>query len=939
MQMIDIRPERSPLDLERTNVHARHPWRIGLAVCLLSGLLLAACGQTEPDALVAQARTALVAGDRNAAVLHLKNALQANDRLTEARLLLGEIHFAKGEFAAATKELERARELGAPAESVDPRLARALLAQGEFRRVLDKIPLPEDTAKHYPELVALHARAHLGLGQDGEARRLLEALPPAHEEVAELHHARAQLWLAEQNAEAALASLDRAIALDSANSDYRLLQGDILDSLGRKADAITAYERVLEHVPGNLAAHAALARLKLHEERVEDARRHIQALSKEGAEHPLASYLRALLAYREGDHKRARDALNQFMRTSPDYPPANLLSGVVEYALGSLETAESQLKKVLTADPRHTAARRLLAAAYLQRGRVQEAQTTLQPLNPEHSDEVATVLLGAEVAKARNDTVTAKRLFARAAKLDPKRVATYTGVARLAAELEDVQGELDTEGETSVPANPTLQVTRLLRRQRYDQALALLERLDGEKRSAQLANLRGGVLLAMKDENAARKAFAEALAREPAYYPAAANLAQLDLRANDPKSARARYQGVLQAAPQHMLAMLALASIEAAAGDVDAEAAWLRKAADAHPADPEPKRRLALHHLRLNRPDKALPYAHEVYNARPRDANAVALLGQVHLAAGKFDAARDAYMRLTQLQPNDAQAHYLLGQAQSALGDSQAAIRSLDRALTLNPDHLQARALNAHLLIRQQRYEEAQRQLAQLKRAAPSDPIVLYLEGDLRLATKQPAGALTAYEQAGTLKADNTAVIKQAQALAALGRQQEAIRRLADWIAKHPEDKPTRLSYADLQSMTGNYREAIRHYRHLVRTTPDNPAVLNNLAYALAEVADKQALDYARQAQRLQPDNPTVLDTLGWAHVRLGQTEIGIEHLQRALDLAPDNGNYLYHYATALAARGDKTRAQEAIERALRSGREFPLRQRAEELHAQLSRG
>ena len=60
---------------------------------------LSAVAPTSPDALVASAKEYLAKNDRNAAVIQLKNALQKNPDLAEARFLLGKALLETGEIA------------------------------------------------------------------------------------------------------------------------------------------------------------------------------------------------------------------------------------------------------------------------------------------------------------------------------------------------------------------------------------------------------------------------------------------------------------------------------------------------------------------------------------------------------------------------------------------------------------------------------------------------------------------------------------------------------------------------------------------------------------------------------------------------------------------------------------------------------------------------
>jgi cytochrome c-type biogenesis protein CcmH/NrfG len=112
---------------------------IGTAVAsaVFAAALVAGCSD-KPDALVAQAKQSLEKHDRNTAVIQLKNALQANPDIAEARLMLGKALLDQGDPAAAEKELKRARDLKAPDDDAVPPLARAMIMMNEPKQVIDE---------------------------------------------------------------------------------------------------------------------------------------------------------------------------------------------------------------------------------------------------------------------------------------------------------------------------------------------------------------------------------------------------------------------------------------------------------------------------------------------------------------------------------------------------------------------------------------------------------------------------------------------------------------------------------------------------------------------------------------------------------------------------------------------------------------------------------
>ena len=125
-----------PCSREKRTI-ARRSLRRSAALAVFATVFLVGCGPDKPEALVASAKEYLAKNDRNAAVIQLKNALQTNPNLAEARFLLGKALLESGDVAASEKELNKANELGYPADQVVPVLARAVLIRGDAKKVID----------------------------------------------------------------------------------------------------------------------------------------------------------------------------------------------------------------------------------------------------------------------------------------------------------------------------------------------------------------------------------------------------------------------------------------------------------------------------------------------------------------------------------------------------------------------------------------------------------------------------------------------------------------------------------------------------------------------------------------------------------------------------------------------------------------------------------
>ncbi len=915
-----------------------------LLALILGVTLLNACDKETPASLVAEARSMLAAGNYKAAMIQLKNALDKDEKNAEARFELGKLYFDQLDLASAEKEFRRAREAGYAADAVNPLIARALLGQREFQRVLDELPAPSDSDKDAATLLALRATAELGLGHKEEARKTIERAVQEAPDNADAHLAQARLALADGDAERAMLELDRALQYDPRHRDSLLLKGDLLRASGKRSEAGAVYREILRFDPGQVSARLSLVSLAIADNKLADARKELDAVLKAAPNDLQARFLQALIDFREGKAERARDRIAAVLKAAPGFGPGLLLAGTVEYALGNLQTAEAHLNKVADAAPNNTYALRLLAATQLRLGRPDDAARTIKALDPEHSNDVGVNVIAGEIALAKKEWTKASAHFEKAAQANPKSgaIRTELGISRLAQgderAMDDLLAASNLDGGTG--RAESLLILNQLKNQQYDAALVGIAALEKKFPTSPVPwNYRGAAYLGKQDLTKARESFERVLKLDPTFFPAAATLARLDLRDNRPAAAKGRFEAILKADPKHLQAMLALADLAREKKDEQAYLAWLDKAAAANPQALEPRIRQSRYWLAKGDSAKAVATARSAVNAQPDNPAALEMLGAAQLADKDIENALGTYRKLVDQYPKRAELRLKLAQAQLAMKQTGEARKSLQEAISLDPGLTEAQLLLGGLEIQSARYEEALKIARQIQQQNPKAIAGWALEGDTALARKQYPAALAAYERAHKLAPSPATLIGQYQALAGAGRFDEGAKRLADWLAAHPEEHQTRFYLAGQLSARGQYKAAADHYLVLNQQFPHNVVVLNNLASALSEIQDKRALGFAEQALKLQPDNPAVMDTLGWIQVQQGQTERGIKLLQQALSRMPDAAEIQWHLAAAFAKGGHRTRARTELERLLASGTAFRQEQEARDLLSRLKSG
>jgi len=137
----------------------------------------------------------------------------------------------------------------------------------------------------------------------------------------------------------------------------------------------------------------------------------------------------------------------------------------------------------------------------------------------------------------------------------------------------------------------------------------------------------------------------------------------------------------------------------------------------------------------------------------------------------------------------------------------------------------------------------------------------------------------------------NLPVIKDPLELNFLERQ---VRRI---MAKDPHQIELPIALADVLFAKKNYRRAEHLYQLIIQNNPDNPTVLNNLAwlYATAEdtaLRDKEkALRLAQKAASLKRESH-ILDTLAETYFINGNTEEALKAIKEAIALKPADIDY-----------------------------------------------
>ncbi|MEN9890659.1 MAG: hypothetical protein RLY78_954 [Pseudomonadota bacterium] len=907
----------------RASPLTRHLW----GPVLGTALLLAGCAPSTGDVLQ-EVRGRIERQDRDGARILLKDLLQQQPTLAEARWWMARVLLDSGDTAAAEVELRRALEQGWPAAEALPLLGRLMLQQdkaADLLRELDRHRVEDPAALRRVQL--LRAEALLVTGRVSDAERLLAPLAqgPDAEPGARLLQARV-LRAQRRDAEALQLARQLTEASDAPATAWLLL-GDLQSETGAMEPAIASWRQALQRQPDAAAAHGALITALLARGERGPARAQYEQMRQRLPGRPQTLFFEATFAALDDQWPRTRELTQQLLRGSPPNARLLMLAGQAELQLGAPAQAQALLAKAVQSAPQLGAARALLAQALLRTQRPAEALETLAPLIGADSRDAAALTLAAQARRALGQRREADALIARASQIAPD-----NGLIQASRQLMRLEQGPDSGAEQALAAaagrdeglrlDLALLATQL---QRKDVAGArqTLVRLQAKKPDSPLATYLDGRLTEREGRREAAMAlYRQALTHDVDFMPAIVRLGELELAAGQGQQARERFEALLSRKPGDLQATLLLADTLTRLKQGEAALPLLETAIKAEPRSADARLAQADLLLALGRPEPALNAVQAGLVVLRDHPGLLERQGRAQLALGQ---PRAALATLGRLGSNASpQAQLMLAEAQRGAGRGEAARATLQRLVGQFPQDAAIGEAATRLALEQGRRDEALAQARRLQGALPRSPLGALLEADITAAANQwdaSAKALRlAAERSGL---NNTIAARLHRALSLAGREAEAKTLADDWLRQQPKDPGFRVHLGDMAMARQDPAAAEALYRQAQSLAPDSPLVLNNLAQALAQQKKPGATALARRAVSLAPEQPALLDTLAECLAAESRWSEAADTQSKAVRLAPEDPGLRLQLARWQLQAGDKTAAAQELQQLARLGSRF----------------
>ncbi len=864
------------------------------------------CTGKTSDELYADGVKMLREGNSNGAIVLFRNALEKNQNNLDARYQLAKAYVSEKKYELAEREFQKVKRLNPAQPDIQLELAR--LFNGQRKPDL-AISQAEDYLKSNPD--SAEAMESIGIAYEIKNMpevaetyflRALEKKPENISTMLELAALRVKLGKVEQ----ARVLLENVIKNHPRNPRANYLLADAEIARGRKDRALELYKKLEEINAADPTASYRGGLLHFEMEHFNVAETIAGELIKKFPGNAEGYRLKGIVSYHKNDFTEAITALQNANKLQPTVAGYYYL-GLSLYGNGNLESALDQFRQIIDRAPSYHQARLLTGMIFLQQKRVDDAISEFKKfLETDGNNPLGHNLLGnAYMAKGQYEE--GMKELDIATKIEPKLIDAYLkkGMFHLS---QGKTSEVEIDLKTAIRIAPEILNTRLILSSFYehqnDNAKALITLKAGLANKTSDSILYYGmakILFEDKKPNEAIRYLKKAKECNPSTVAPYFILASYYAGIRDTGKAMNEYSEVLKKEPGNVKAMLQMAALLDSSKRKSESLAWYLKAKETHNILAYVA--LARYYEKNGDMEKPLSVLVEANQFNPRSPDILDEKVRLFLKSRKYDEALKACDDMEAISPERAcskrAATYI------AMKKLPEAIKEAERAISLKPDFSYGYMLLANIYQEQKKPELA---IETLKKGILNDG-------------NNPQTTL---------------------ALAVLygknGNHSLSLKTCDGVLRKYPDYAPAYFIQGTLLEAKGNKKEAIKKYRVALAHSANYAAALNNLAYLYLDGngTKEEALQLAERAIALEPGDPGYMDTVGYAFFENKRYQEAREYLEKALAHLPGDPTINYHLALLYQASGEKKRAVERLQVALRA-KNFAGNQQARKLLAKLN--
>jgi tetratricopeptide (TPR) repeat protein len=413
--------------------------------------------------------------------------------------------------------------------------------------------------------------------------------------------------------------------------------------------------------------------------------------------------------------------------------------------------------------------------------------------------------------------------------------------------------------------------------------------LKNDPKDPESRGLRATFMLDKGDVNTAMGELQSVVTAKPNNFVARFNLGRAHFARGEYEQARQEFAAAIQLRPDYLPARLAQIQVAMLRGENDAALHDADETIRIAPYNVQARVMKAAALQRTQKFDDARAILTAILDKQPKQVEALLEMGVLNLNQKKDKEAQEFFHRAWESDPNNLRG--LLGESRAYLMDGQS-----EKSVQLIETEAQKRPANLDL----------QRELGNSELSAG--------QFDKAIATYQ---ALLAKVSEPRQQSD--LLTRISESYLRKGDIQESINTLERSRQGQPNNPNITTNLGMLYEMQNKTDVARKYYEMSIKTDPNSPLALNNLAYLITQTNGdlNQALTYAQRAKQRLPEHAEVNDTLGWIYLKKNLTDEAIDTFKTLVVKVPQNPTYHYHYAMALLQKGDRESAKKECVSAL----------------------
>lgn len=410
-----------------------------------------------------------------------------------------------------------------------------------------------------------------------------------------------------------------------------------------------------------------------------------------------------------------------------------------------------------------------------------------------------------------------------------------------------------------------------------------------------------GVLTASDRKDESRTELAELIKVAPKHPDAIFLQSQAAFQDGKLDVARGMAETLLKVAPESVKVLSLAGAIELRARNFAPAITYLSKAVANDPSNVMCRQLLAQTYLRMGRAAKAAETLDPVVDSKSADGVSLALAAEANLQDGNGARADELFKRAAQASPNDPKVRTAVALAQFSKGDTNSAMAALE-AIAVDDKSPRADMALVSARLRANDATGAMKAIDAMQLKMPDQPLPQLLRGRLLLATRDVAGARTAFE-AALAKDQNyfPAISGLASLDLATGRADLSRKRLEDYLLRDATNFHAHMALAELAARTGSPpAEVTKFLQAAVKAGPTQPEPRLALVEQFLRVGDlKSALTSAQEAVAALPSNVDALNSLGVAQLASGNSQQAVSTFSKVTAASPKSAGALVRLADA----------------------------------------